>query len=465
MDGLELSSIVKKSLPDIRIIIMSGYKEFEYAKKAINIGVSEFLSKPVTSAELLRVLNTVKEDILSKRTVHSSVDFEKDMKKNSFLEELLSGTLSSHELIQSATALGLDIISPLYAVILCKFRRGTLSPEEMEVADRATACVKKILSADCRLLCFDRGIDGLFILAMADEEAELSGMAVYVEKLFANALEESPFLKYYGGIGLSVKRLSHINSSYQNASMLFSTRFSNPKNMFVSNSRDDTVLSRDDIDPFFLSWKPFEIFYQNGNADNIETFLGDMAAAVAPLRDEEKENILRHIGTNAYYSAKLFFSDTLPLEKSDYSFLHFPGDAECSGLQPFLAYIGKILEHIIVARQTNITGKYSAQVVRAINYMRSHPCESTISLNTVSTYVNMSGPYFSSLFAKETGSNFIEYLTSLRMEKAKEILLSTDKKPSEIALMVGYQDSQYFSHLFRKTSGCTPKEYREGEMR
>ena len=84
-----------------------------------------------------------------------------------------------------------------------------------------------------------------------------------------------------------------------------------------------------------------------------------------------------------------------------------------------------------------------------------------VSLNTVSASVNMSPSYFSSVFSKESGKTFVEYLTEVRMEKAKEMLMCSSLKTSEIGYEVGYKDPHYFSYIFKKTQGCSPKEYRQ----
>ena len=83
-----------------------------------------------------------------------------------------------------------------------------------------------------------------------------------------------------------------------------------------------------------------------------------------------------------------------------------------------------------------------------------------VSLNTVSASVGMSPSYFSSIFSKEVGQTFVEYLTEVRMEKAKQLLMCSSLKTSEIGYEIGYKDPHYFSYIFKKTQNCTPKDYR-----
>ena len=91
-----------------------------------------------------------------------------------------------------------------------------------------------------------------------------------------------------------------------------------------------------------------------------------------------------------------------------------------------------------------------------------------ISLNTIAAGVGMSPSYFSSIFSREMGKTFVEYLTEIRMEKAKELLVCSSLKTSEVGYQVGYKDPHYFSYIFKKTLGCSPKEYRsrrKGEVK
>ena len=104
--------------------------------------------------------------------------------------------------------------------------------------------------------------------------------------------------------------------------------------------------------------------------------------------------------------------------------------------------------------------KYSSLLKDARNYIEQNYDNVDISLNTVAASVNLSPNHFSTIFSQETGRTFIEYMTFVRMEKAKELLRTTSMKTAEIAFAVGYKDAHYFSYLFKKTQECTPREFR-----
>ena len=93
--------------------------------------------------------------------------------------------------------------------------------------------------------------------------------------------------------------------------------------------------------------------------------------------------------------------------------------------------------------------------------MKEHYNDPNLSLNTLTEYLAISNSYFSAIFKAKTGSTFIEYLTRLRMERAKQILSMTDRRTYEVAEDVGFSDPHYFSVAFKRVTGMTPKEYRE----
>ena len=120
-----------------------------------------------------------------------------------------------------------------------------------------------------------------------------------------------------------------------------------------------------------------------------------------------------------------------------------------------------MISQAIEIRDQNSGNKNRSILKTAVDFIDSHYMDEEISLNRVAHAANVSANHFSALFSQNMGQTFIEYLTSLRMDKAKELLRCTSKRSSEIAGEVGYKDAHYFSYLFKKTQGMTPSEYRK----
>ena len=129
-------------------------------------------------------------------------------------------------------------------------------------------------------------------------------------------------------------------------------------------------------------------------------------------------------------------------------------------LDAMKSYMENILTKVIELRDMVSGRRYSDLIKKAKEEIESSYMTEDISLNTVAMHVGMSPSYFSSIFSKEVGKTFVEYLTEVRMTKAKEYLMCSSMKTSEIGYEVGYRDPHYFSYIFKKTQGCSPKEYR-----
>ena len=124
-------------------------------------------------------------------------------------------------------------------------------------------------------------------------------------------------------------------------------------------------------------------------------------------------------------------------------------------------YAEEIIRKAILFRDENSGNKNRSILKSAIEYINTHYMDEGLSLNTAAQVANISANHFSAMFSQNMGQTFIEYLTSLRMQHARELLRCTGKRSSEIAAEVGYKDAHYFSYLFKKTQGMTPSEYRK----
>ncbi len=123
--------------------------------------------------------------------------------------------------------------------------------------------------------------------------------------------------------------------------------------------------------------------------------------------------------------------------------------------------VAKILLSALAYRDTQAQSQHSRLIRIAETYLDEHYMEADLSLHAVSALVNLSPGHFSTVFAQQTGQTFKEYLTGLRLQKARELLRTTDLRSSDISYQVGYNDPHYFSFVFKKNTGCSPTRFRD----
>ncbi|MBO5570446.1 MAG: helix-turn-helix domain-containing protein [Clostridia bacterium] len=309
MDGLELSRIAKGMLPDIRIVVLSGYMEFGYAREAISIGVEEYLVKPVTPVKLMRTFTALREKL------------DKERREQRQMSSLLK-TMPDQERI-----------------------RGDVAPEDLRGEGERERKLWQYLQ---------EGTQGEL-----DEFVE-QYIKANEEKLLASTI----YLYYF----------------------------------FVQT----LVICMRAVEG--LGGNPSEVF---GPA-------GDIGKTVSGIHSEEdaKDALTR------LFSCVLDYRDSA-------------------------------------------VRRSSGPIWKAETYIREHFREESLTLSDAAAYAGLSVSHFSYAFKRKTGQGFTHYLTQLRLEEAQRLLRQTDESVSGISERVGYANVNYFSAVFHRQVGCTPKEYRE----
>jgi len=223
--------------------------------------------------------------------------------------------------------------------------------------------------------------------------------------------------------------------------------------------KDEEILQ--EIDPRHIDKKKVKEFLRIGEEEDTERFLEEFLGAMG--KNAIRSTMLRqYISMDFYFCVTDFVENELGLSRNEVDAL-IPASKLLSDEKATCDYLADIVKKAITLRKENSQGRYRDVVNEVIAYIDEHFSDEELSLNTVASHVNFSPNHLSAVFRQETGQTFIKYLTDLRLEKAKELLLSTSKKSNEIGLMVGYKDPHYFSFLFKKTFGMTTTQYRGGK--
>lgn len=475
MDGLELSELVKKELPELCIIILSGYDEFSYAQKAVSLGVTEYLLKPISPAKLLESIRKVAQRIEAERTESErQSDWAKEEEKEKQLlmklklfNGVIMNSMSASEVLELAKKLSINLTAGYYRMLLLQFsvsgepgdsfsaKRNAFHQQLLEIAERHPGWH-----------VFDRGIDGFAILMVSDSREALEEIQKAVEEI-VRVVGEHKDASYFIGIGSVVRRLSEIRESYNEASRAFSYRFLAKKDQVIYADRERSGHGENgDLDVEMAAGsespqKAIESFLKTGSFDEVGSFLEGVFHSVGE-QNVQSLIFLNYLTMDIYFSMVRFLKElgSGPEEI----------DRECGNINDFVGrgpswievrdYLTDYMQRVIRLRDSGSAKKNSRVVHAALEYIDSHYDKEDITLNSVASKVNISPNHFSSIFSQEMGITFIEYLIGKRMEKAKELLMTTDLKSFEVAYRVGYKDPHYFSYTFKKTQGMTTKEFR-----
>lgn len=476
MDGLELCKLVKKELPNIKILILSGYDEFDYAKEAIRLGVTEYLLKPISSGKLLEALNGVSESIRREKEDKDLVrKYMEEMRENTehekqkFFEQMIAGNLSMADALETGKKYEMNLSAGMYNLLLFRFTLGEENRKSGELLGEAEYAIEKLTERLEYVFEFQRGVEGWAFLLMADNEEQMSERVKELSKDLEEIMKNYSTIAYFGGIGQPVARLRELEESFREAERALAARFTMELNRIISVEDIRMAQNVDTLDDIEITSfgeiektrTMLEKFLNNGAEDEIDEFVD---VYINELPEENLKSVLmrQYIIMDAYIVMMSFCEKIEGIEgEMQAQSEELKNSMKTSQtLEEIKNYIRMLLKKIIGVRDTISGRRYSDIIEIAKDQIRKTYMSDEISLNTIAAEVGMSPSYFSSIFSKEMGKTFVEYLTEIRMDRAKELLMCSSMKTSEIGYEVGYKDPHYFSYIFKKTQNCTPKEFR-----
>lgn len=478
VDGLTMSMKLKELNPAIRIIIFSGYDDFEYAKQAISLNVIEYILKPVNVEELTEILTRVKE------TLDKEMDMRRDMaalRKNQiqslpilreqFLNQLVRGRLSSKELENVNWELYDLKIDPekVFTVAVLQFqaeKRGEEFTPFQKDWELIPLAVQNIAEERLQLWGEYYGFwnSGYFVVLapISDEQTMESFLRCLNEicKLCRHFLH----LNVTVGVGTPVKGYSHLRIPYTQAKAALT--YGSPEDetsqvLYISDvepeSRKVTHLRLSDAAEAQLL-STLKVGSQENIADTIRELLEPVSNQAMPMQQHRGYlmgimNILDELsyqyslnlegillGESEYYETLLAFRNADDLEQ----------------------WMTKVFQNLGMEIQDRRENSSKAAVREAKEYVQQNYMDPALSVERISQQLHISPSYFSTLFKKETGESYVSYLTNVRLQKAAELLKETDDKTYMVAEQVGYSETNYFSYVFKKKYGVSPTKYRGG---
>lgn len=452
MDGLELISNLKTLLPEAQFIILSGFSEFDYARKAITLGVKEYLLKPINKEQLNTILHQMLEQIREQELKKQQLDqtlsaftIEISHLQKSLLWNILNGKCSPENVRSEISDSGIQF--PHRNFLLLSFRAVRFT-ESNQSEERL-----RLLETDLRDICppafhfiSDYGYTYYLLNLPSWPHAGLEA--------FIHTYDQKPY-PYLMGISEVVHAPEHL-----------------PALLKQCRSALDNRLFYFDTGHFF-----YRNFQYTGSGTAFSSLLGEnilMAlnkgnGEAAPFIKqfflkllETSEVTAEWISLNTKALKYYLFSTKLVQQELKRSRTELDESIEffLSAAETFADFTDTIIAQMLqLEKDHSHKDTQSAAVTQAINYVSKYYAKD-INLVYISNFVSMNDSYFSSLFKKTTGVGFIKYLHNVRIQNAKQLFKDPSIKIYEVAEMVGFRDDKYFHKIFKKVTGMTPSDYR-----
>ncbi len=476
MDGIELTKIINERMPDTQMIILTGYEEFEYAQKSVKLGVLDYVLKPISPKELTAVIVKIKNILDRKENSEKEIEALKKQVKMSmpilrdrFLNDLISMPMEVNEIADKMKFHAVDLPGKRFCCCVVELDDYRIITENYTENEKQLLkftllnTINKITVKYENIITFIAGYNYITLLfgVSLDSLSVISAQISDTCEELLNATEQSMNRTISIGVGRLYDSADKLRLSFKEACDALGYKFLLGKKNIIFAS--DVLCEQRPYNEY-----PFEIEQQLlsavrlGNPDEIDVKLNDFSGAVLQYSNISRDYI--QLIYNQLLNAVLKMIQEIGVDiKEIYSDGYRPHYeiSKIDTLEDTSNWMKEFLNSVSLYITSERDHYYKLMVEKARRYMEQNFSDSDISLSDVSSFVNVSSCYFSVIFKKEIGETFQEYMIKLRINRAKELLRTTDKKSYEIAEMIGYSDPHYFGVSFKKYVGVTPIEYRE----
>lgn len=506
MNGLQLSEQIREHYPTTKIIILTGYDEFEYAQKAIKMHIDEYVLKPFSSLELIQILIKVKlqmdEEAAQKKDVYALKEhYRKSLPvlREVFLASLVTHPIPLIEIKEKSEHYRIDLTGDGYVVSVISIDnyQDVIATDQV-LQDSEDAAIPSISLKDSEDLELKRfaifniaeeivhkhNIGKVFIhndyvvilsihqptaaatATMAVRQADPRQVAMDATLTALEEVRQSieKYLKFTVtmGVGTASTEITDMKYAYDDAVLALDYR------LILGNNR---LICIDDVESRFVEKVRFDELREHALVrcikvgtitelhEIVEEMFRELTAAQVTIQDcqiyllEILTSILK-AGKDARMDLDEVFGSGVAPFAEVYKFQHL-----LEAKQRILQICTQMIHNISSDRQTT----YVKLVDKAKEFTKLHYHDSDLSIHRVCQELHISSGYFSTLFKKEVKMTFVSYLMHIRMEAAKEMLRTTDLKALEVAEKVGFAESNYFSFCFKKHFHISPKEYRNSD--
>lgn len=452
MSGLEMIGKLYQIHPEIKVVILSGHSDFSYARQAIEYKVSHYLVKPVDEEELISIFGSLREELEMQQVDQSAAETEnrdlKQMLQKSFFRDLLSGHVSSDsELNVYLKLLGvemLDYSSPLVAFSVHTVGQSEPLQEETTGSAAEDVFQKYLGEGDgtCRIFLQEERHNHwrvVFVGLPGNPSGELRKSCSVKLQSLVETLTELTGQEFSVHLTHSVAQLAELLPENKNTAPVAQTK----------------PVDSDLCEKVVADYKLLVVELDLGSKDTLLHLLNAMLYRLKDAPVEDVQFVLKNLYSVVELEYKKRKLSTWDITDGKFNFNHL--------------YRTKDMESVTTCLKTDFcalcdglkTRKVTSDhgvVGHLVQYLNDH-LDEDISHDVMANKYRIHPGYLSRLFKQEMGETLSEYLLRIRIEKAAGLLKEGSHKVGEIAGMVGYSASSYFSIMFKKYTGYSPREY------
>ncbi len=462
MDGLELFKKIKEIRPSTKVIIISGHSDFDYLKTAIQYGAVDYELKPIRVKNLIALISKVKEDILKEKSTEDNFARYQKTYISTFMDNLLSGKITDRNIIleELEQYFGFDARGCLLLIL---FEADTLQDAaEDKTADYFDRLKEyfgeKPVGSSGVMLWKPNGRQALLIIRTVDSmlfqqylNSELKRISGQINRDF-EAENRATLSLGISGIG----KVSGVARLYRQASEALEHKFYTGRRSvnFYQNLTISAV-------PYSMASAAMgKLSRAIGDFDlNLAVeLIEDEFTKIKTGQSDSKKSI-----TGFGLELMKFLNSTLKskgfeiIDQYDEKLKAYDNLSRKETLEDLKAVVLDYYSSVFVELKDEKEVSNNRGILKAVEYIKRN-YDKDLTVEVVAQFIGKSPNYFSHVFKKEMKMSFTEYLNRMRIRKARELILSTDKLVYEICMEVGYQDYAYFAQLFKKFENCTPTE-------
>lgn len=479
LSGLEFIECVRDECPDTMIVIISGYDDYHYMQKAMQLGVKDYLMKPVLPDQIREILVKVRDSIERQQKFLHNIEELKNQVLESlpivrerFYNELISGRLSEDDINKKAEYLKIDFSGKLYAAVLLKIK-NYIEVDDPNVRKEDLIqfflfdIIGEIFKAHFTVYPFAKSDYQLVLLVcVRDLNRNLAFMQINqsVAKI-VSSLQKYLNVNVFASIGKLYEDISRISTSYKEANEAMIYSYSLKSNSIINYEDICINVEAQRKRPLEIEEKiilhaklceknecyeqihklfQFYVHYKTEKPQHIKLDVFELILSVLHGSEDYCEaSDISYDGRQSAYEEILRHDTLIELEEWTIGF--------------FNEYMDKIEK----ARQS----KSYTIIEKVKELINLYMGEESFSLDDVASKLFISPNYLRQIFKQKTGESFVEYLTRVRMERAAELLQDSGLKVQQVAEKVGYENQQYFAMCFKKHFKTTPSEYRREKVK